>query len=79
MKAGRQRVMHCPCGNTKVLALGLCATCYTLKRQDENTSVGCVKPSLSATDIAVACVTPQAATNDPSLFITVYREDQCCG
>ena len=27
--------MHCPCGNTKVLALNLCATCYTLKRQDE--------------------------------------------
>lgn len=35
MKAIRQRVMHCPCGNAKVLALGLCATCYTLKRQDE--------------------------------------------
>ena len=35
MKAGRQRVMHCRCGNAKVLALGLCATCYTLKRQDE--------------------------------------------
>ncbi len=27
--------MHCPCGNPKVLALGLCSTCYTLKRQDE--------------------------------------------
>ena len=35
MKAGCQQVMHCPCGNAKVLALGLCATCYTLKRQDE--------------------------------------------
>lgn len=35
MKANRQRVMHCPCGNAKVLALGLCATCCTLKRQDE--------------------------------------------
>lgn len=30
-----QRVMHCPCGNSRVLALGLCSTCYTLKRQDE--------------------------------------------
>ena len=30
-----QRVMYCPCGNAKVLALGLCSTCYTLKRQDE--------------------------------------------
>ena len=30
-----QQSMCCPCGNDKVLALGLCATCYTLKRQDE--------------------------------------------
>ena len=30
-----QRSICCPCGTDKVLALGLCATCYTLKRQDE--------------------------------------------
>ena len=30
-----QRVMHCPCGNPQILALGLCSTCYTLKRQGE--------------------------------------------
>ncbi len=30
-----QRSICCPCGNDKLLALGLCATCYTLKRQDE--------------------------------------------
>ena len=30
-----QRSICCPCGNDKVLALGLCATCYTLERQDE--------------------------------------------
>ncbi len=30
-----QRVMHCPCGNPKVLALGLCSTRYTLRRRDE--------------------------------------------
>ena len=35
MVRSRQIVMHCPCGNAKVLARGLCATCYTLKRQDE--------------------------------------------
>ena len=35
MKQPRQIVMHCPCGNPKVLARGLCSTCYTLKRQDE--------------------------------------------
>jgi hypothetical protein len=26
--------MHCPCGREKILANGLCASCYTLKRQD---------------------------------------------
>jgi len=35
MKSNRQPVLHCPCGKAKVLALGLCATCYTLKRQDD--------------------------------------------
>lgn len=35
MKGIRQQVLHCPCGRAKVLALGLCATCYTLRRQDE--------------------------------------------
>src|SRR6195952_1173845 len=35
MKKGTQRAMHCPCGHPKILAVGLCATCYTLKRQDE--------------------------------------------
>ncbi len=33
--ASSQTVMHCPCGAAKVLAKGLCSTCYTLKRQDE--------------------------------------------
>ena len=35
MKKGVQKVMHCPCGNAELLALGLCATCYTMKRQDQ--------------------------------------------
>ncbi|WP_232298967.1 HNH endonuclease [Granulicella tundricola] len=35
MKKGIQRALYCRCGNEKILALGLCATCYTLKRQDE--------------------------------------------
>jgi hypothetical protein len=30
-----QKALHCRCGREKVLAHGLCATCYTLKRQDE--------------------------------------------
>ena len=35
MSKPRQIVMHCPCGRPKVLAKGLCQTCYTLKRQDK--------------------------------------------
>ena len=31
-----QRAMHCRCGNETILAQGLCATCYTLKRQDQD-------------------------------------------
>jgi hypothetical protein len=30
-----QRLLYCRCGRGKVLALGLCSTCYTLKRKDE--------------------------------------------
>ena len=35
MRKPRQIVMHCPCGNAKVLARGVYATFYTRKRQDE--------------------------------------------
>ena len=35
MKRAVQRALYCRCGNLKVLAHGMCATCYTLKRQDE--------------------------------------------
>ena len=35
MKGPAQRSLHCRCGNRKILALGLCSTCYTLKRQDD--------------------------------------------
>jgi hypothetical protein len=34
LKKGVQTAICCPCGNERILALGLCATCYTLKRQD---------------------------------------------
>ncbi|MDQ2842795.1 MAG: HNH endonuclease [Acidobacteriota bacterium] len=35
IRAAIQRSLHCRCGRGKVLALGMCATCYTLKQQDE--------------------------------------------
>lgn len=31
----KQHAMHCRCGKAKILAHGMCAVCYTLKRQDE--------------------------------------------
>ena len=34
MKKGVQAAICCPCGNQRILALGLRATCHTLKRQD---------------------------------------------
>lgn len=34
MKRAVQRALCCPCGREKILAHGLCATCYTLRRQD---------------------------------------------
>ncbi len=35
MKKQAQRSMHCRCGRSKIVARGLCGTCYTLRRQDE--------------------------------------------
>src|SRR5271169_6124335 len=31
----KQRGMFCPCGRSEILALGLCSSCYSMKRQDE--------------------------------------------
>jgi hypothetical protein len=34
-KGTAQHALCCPCGRPEILALGLCPTCYTMKRQDE--------------------------------------------
>jgi hypothetical protein len=34
-KGSAQRALCCPCGRPEILARGLCASCYTMKRQDE--------------------------------------------
>lgn len=31
----KQHAMHYPCGRAKILAHGMCAVCYTLRRQDK--------------------------------------------
>jgi 5-methylcytosine-specific restriction endonuclease McrA len=35
LKKAVQRALCCPCGRPEIRALGLCSTCYILKRQDE--------------------------------------------
>lgn len=35
MKRGAQAALSCRCGREKIVANGHCATCYTLRRQDE--------------------------------------------
>ena len=74
MKASRQRVMHCPCGNAKVLALGLCATCYTLNRQDEEYFGGLREAVLDAMATAAVFVTHWVGTSGPSLCIIASPE-----
>jgi hypothetical protein len=34
-KGSAQHALCCPCGRPEILALGLCASCYTMKRQDQ--------------------------------------------
>lgn len=81
-----QRSFCCPCGNNKVLALGLCATCYTLKRQDEEYFGGyreevlardgcrCAVPGctiLKRGKRSVAVHHRMPGNNDPKLMITL--------
>ncbi|AFL89286.1 hypothetical protein Terro_3054 [Terriglobus roseus DSM 18391] len=35
-----QGLLHCRCGRNEILALGMCATCYTLRRQDDEYFAG---------------------------------------
>jgi 5-methylcytosine-specific restriction endonuclease McrA len=35
MARAKQQAMHCRCGRARILAHGMCAVCYTLRRQDE--------------------------------------------
>jgi len=77
VKLNRQRVMHCPCGKAKVLALGLCSSCYTLKRQDEATLVGYGKQFWSGMATVAACAMSRAGTSALSSCTTAYPVGPC--
>ena len=74
-KTGVQRALHCRCGREKILALGLCATCYTLKRQDENSFGGLREQVLERDGYCRVFGELQGDANAPSLFIIAYRDN----
>ena len=71
MRANQQRVMYCPFGNVKVLALGLCATCYTLRRQDEE-YFGGLREAVLERD-GYRCRVCDASGRDKRSIIVQYR------
>lgn len=58
------RARCCPCGREKILAPGLCATCYTLKRQDEE-YFGGHREEVLARD-GYRCRIPGCGKSDPA-------------
>lgn len=69
--------MHCPCGNAKVLALGLCSTCYTLKRQDEEYFGGLREAVLERDGYLCRVCDASAGISDPSSCTIVDLVSQC--
>jgi hypothetical protein len=55
LRKGVQTSICCPCGNEKILALGLCAISYTLKRQDAEYFGGLREQVLERDGYAVGC------------------------
>jgi hypothetical protein len=74
-----QKTLHCPCGRLKVVALGLCASCYNLKRQDEEYFGGLrANRSSSGTSIAAEPAAPRAGIRARSSSIIGFPESRCC-
>jgi hypothetical protein len=80
MKKPVQRAMHYPCGNPKILALGLCPTCYTSKRQDDEYFGGLREAVLERDGYHCrASAMLQAEISGRSLFIIGCRGSRFCG
>ncbi len=72
MKRLLQRSMHCRCGNQRILAHGLCPTCYTLRRQDEMCFGGMREQCSSGTATVAASALRREDGSDRSLFIIAF-------
>jgi len=73
-----QRSLHCRCGNQRILAHGLCPTCYTLRRQDETCFGGMREAVLSGTATVAESAVRREDGSDQSLSIIAFLEDPCC-
>ncbi len=76
MKKGTQWAMHCRCGHPKILAVGLCSTCYTLKRQDEECFGGLREAVLKRDDHRCRVCGKPGAGSEALLFIIVLPASQ---
>ncbi|WP_201759052.1 hypothetical protein [Acidisarcina polymorpha] len=64
----KQRGICCPCGRTEILALGLCASCYSMKRQDEENYGGLREVVLDRTSGGAAPVPTWRGANYASII-----------
>ena len=78
IKTGVQRALHCRCGREKILALGLCATCYTLKRQDDEYLADYASKFWSGTITAAESAEHPDAASALLLSITACQENRYC-
>ena len=76
MPKGIQRAMYCRCGNEKILAHGLCSTCYTLKRQDEEYFGGLREAVLHRDGYCCRVREPRVGATDPSWRIIASLDAQ---
>lgn len=76
IKRGTRRAFYCQCGRDKIIANGYCATCYTLRRQDERHFRGFGSGLLSGTATPAGAVAPPDGTSDRLWFITAGRDDR---
>ena len=74
MKHRAQRSMHCSCGRERVLANGMCATCYTLRRQDDE-HFGGLREAVLERDghCCRACGAPLVDESGRSSFTIAFR------
>ena len=68
MRKPEQHALHCRCGKASILAQGICAVCYTLKRQDQEYFGGLREKVLEREGYRCVSVTPPAVTSASSSF-----------